>query len=212
LPNFIQNPFFQVIVLFLIASFFWYVTTDYDTLFKKKIFSLVTDGVFYFIFMTLGLNALFNLRGVIQEPYRVILFSSNVSWLGTVIAVTYLIFHYRKEIPSNMEIINGILEYFLFLGFFNHFFYYFKYRNLMSVLFIVVYFVLYLFQNKVKSIWKNEFLLLLMVVLHVVVMYFYSSVIIYYQIVFYPYQIISLFIWISLLLYWFRRRVSSKQK
>lgn len=212
LPNIIQNPFFQVIILFLIASFFWYMTTDYNVVLKKKAFSLVTDGVFYFIFITLGLNALLNLSGIIEEPYGVILFSSNVSWLGTVIAVTYLMFQYRKEIASDTEMINIIIGYFLFLGFFNHFFYYFKYRNLMSVLFIVIYFVLYLLHDKIKSIWKNEFLLLVMTVLHAVIMYFYSSVIIYYQIVFYPYQITSLFIWITLLLYWFRRKISSKQK
>lgn len=212
LPSFFQNPYFQVIVLFLFASSLWYLTTAKPTENKKKIFSLVTDGVLYFVFITLGLNALFNFQEVINEPYQVILFSSNISSLGITITLIYLMIRYYKELARNEEMVNGILGFFLFLGLFNHLFYYYKYGNLATMIFVLIYFMLYLIYNKSKYRWRNEVLLFFLAMTHAILMYFYSSVIIYYQIIFYPYQIIGLFILISLLLFFIRRNFLSKQK
>lgn len=216
LPNIVSNPLFQVIILFIFASGSWFLATDETSKVKKKVLTFITDGLYYFILITFGLNILVNYKEVVREPYRILLFSSQISWIALVFVMLYLTYReYKKRTLISMQedkLISHTIDYFLLLGLFNHLFYYYKYKNIHSVIFILVYFLFYLLRGRIKIHRMNEWTLILLAVLHGIVMFIFGKIILYYQIVFYPYQIISLFIIASLFLYYFRRNVSSKQK
>lgn len=212
----ISIPLFQVAFLFIVTSGVWFLITDASTEIKKRILNFVTDGLYYFIITTLILNVVFNFSEVLQEPYRAILFSSTSSWLALILVSFYLVYREKtKKQPVNFEkekYINHTLNFFLLLGLANHLFYYYKYRSFSSVLFILLYFGFYLLKDKVAYPHRNEATLVLLALAHGLVMAKFSSVMIYYQIVFYPYQMISLFLIASILVYYFRRGFLSKQK
>ncbi len=212
----ISIPLFQVGILFLLTSAIWFLITDEDSDFKKKIFDFVTDGLYYFVLTTLVLNIILNLKDVLNEPYRALLFSSQTSWIALLIVGIFLSYREFKKktlfINQKELYINHTLNFFLLLGLANHLFYYYKYRSLHSVLFIVIYFVLYLVKDRIKHSQRNEWTLTLLAVLHAIIMYSFSNIILYYQIVFYPYQIISLFLIASILVFYYRRNLPSKQK
>lgn len=216
LSKIVSIPLFQLGLLFIVTTALWFLATDESASFIKKIFNFITDGLYYFIITTLALNVLFNLREVLQEPYRAILFSSQSSWAALLLVSFYLIYREKKkELPlkeRNEKYIDHTLNYFLLLGFANHLFYYYKYRTIQSVLFILIYFIFYLFKDRVNYSRRNELTLVLLALLHILVMYFFSPIMIYYQIVFYPYQIISLFLIASVLVFYFRRNLPSEQK
>lgn len=212
----ISIPLFQVGILFLLTSAIWFLVTDENNTFKKKIFNFITDGLYYFILTTLVLNIIFNLREVLNEPYRAILFSSQTSWTALIIVGIFLVFRESRSNLSSIQqqelYIDQTLNFFLLLGLANHLFYYYKYRSLHSVLFVLIYFILYLLKDRIKNPQRNEWTLALLALSHALVMYSFSKIIIYYQIVFYPYQIISLFLVASILVFYFRRNLLSKQK
>ena len=212
----ISIPLFQVGVLFLFTSAIWYFLTDEDRLFKKNIFNFITDGLYYFILTTLGLNVLLNFSEVLQEPYRAIIFSSEISWAALIIVSVFLLYRESKKKPSDFKnpnlYINHLVNFFLLLGLANHLFYYYKYRSFNSVLFILAYFIFYVLKDYIKNPRRNEWTLILLAIIHAVIMYRFSKIVIYYQIVFYPYQIISLLLVASSLIFYFRRNLSSKQK
>lgn len=212
----VSIPLFQVGILFIASSVIWFLVTNESLEFKKRVFSFITDGLYYFILTTLGLNMLFNLSEVLKEPYRAILFSSESSWVALMLVSLYLAHREtRKKRTVSLgyeKYVDHIVNFWLLLGLTNHFFYYYKYRSLNSVLFILIYFMFYLFKDKVKISRRNEWALVFLALLHGVVMYRLSKIIIYYQIVFYPYQIISLLLLASILVFYVRRKFSSKQK
>lgn len=216
MPNVVSNPLFQVIVLFISTTGLWFIATDETTEIKKRVLSFASDALYYFILTSFGLNLILNLKKIINEPYRVLLLSSGIHWMAMLGVMFYLAIQARKKDWSSNklqeQLVNQTLNYFFLLGLFNHLFYYFKYRSINSVIFILVYFLFYLVKDRMKHSSKNEFSLLLLALLHAIVMYSFSKIIIYYQIVFYPYQIISLLIIASGLLYYIRRDFSSKQK
>lgn len=216
MPNIVSNPLFQVILLFIVTTIIWFLVNDETTILKKKVLTFMTDGLYYFVLATFGLNFLINFREIIREPYQILLFSSEISWIALILVMIYLGFRERKKItsftPSHEQLVSQLLNFFMLLGLFNHLFYYYKYRRVNSVIFIVIYFTLYFFKDRIKLPRINEWILLTLAFLHAIVMSFFSNIIIYFQIVFYPYQIISLFIIASLLLIYFRRKSTSKQK
>lgn len=212
MPNLFQNPFFQAILLFLASSVTWYFLTDKNKTFKKKIFELMSDGIYYFFLTALGLNVLFNFKEILSNPYRAILFSSMIAWLASILVISFLMIKKRQQIATDQLFVSHLINYFLILGLFNHLFYYYKYQNLFSVLFIVIYFVFYLLKNQLHIPWKNEILLATLGILHGLLLFLSGNVILYYQIVYYPYQITSLFLLISLLLFYFRSDGLSKRK
>ena len=203
----IQNPFFQVIILVLISSTTWYFLTDEKQTAKRKTLDIVTDSAYYFIFSVLGINVFFNIEEVLEEPYRALIFSSTVSFSATLFVLIFLFYKYRRSIPQHKERIDSILDYFLILGLFNHLFYYYKYQNIMSVVFILTYFLIYFFQKKWSHFRKAEYILLLLGILHGLFLYLFGHVMIYYQIIFYPYQIVTLFLLTGALLLWLRRDI-----
>lgn len=212
----VSIPFFQVGILFIVTSAAWFLITGESTDFKKQVLNFVTDGLYYFIITTLALNVLFNFSEILHEPYRAILFSSTSSWIALILVSFYLVY---REGTKNYSVslkkekyIDHTLNFLLLLGLANHLFYYYKYRNLSSVLFVLLYFGLYLLKDKQSYSQRNEATLVLLALLHGLIMASFSSVIIYYQIVFYPYQMISLLLIASILVYYFRRGFSSKQK
>ena len=213
----VSNPLFQVIILFIGTTGIWFIVTDETYEIKKKILAFFSDVLYYFILTSFGLNLLTNFREIISEPYRILLVSSEIYWIALIAVMFYLTFQAnKKSIPINKKmqekLLDQTLNYFFLLGLFNHLFYYYKYRSITSVIFILVYFLFYLFKDRIKHPSKNELALLVMAFLHAIVMYSFSKIIIYYQIVFYPYQITSLLIIASVLLYYIRRDFSSKQK
>lgn len=212
MPNLFQNPFFQAILLFLASSVTWYFLTDKNKTFKKKIFELMSDGIYYFFLTALGLNVLFNFKEILSNPYRAILFSSMIAWLASILVISFLMIKKRQQIATDQLFVSHLINYFLILGLFNHLFYYYKYQNLFSVLFIVIYFVFYLLKNQLHIPWKNEILLATLGFLHGLLLFLSGNVILYYQIVYYPYQITSLFLLISFLLFYFRSDGLSKRK
>lgn len=216
MPNIVYNPLFQVIILFIVTTGIWFIATDETYEIKKKILSFLSDILYYFILASFGLNLLFNFREIIREPYRILLISSESYWMALVAVMFYLTiqaskkrYHVNKMLD---QLLDQIFNYFFLLGLFNHLFYYYKYGSISSVIFILFYFLFYLFNNRMKHPLKNELILLFLAVLHGIVMYSFSRIIIYYQIVFYPYQIISLLMIASGLLYYIRRDFPSKQK
>ena len=216
MPNIVSNPLFQVIVLFIGTTGIWFIATDEPTEIKKMVLSYVSDILYYFILTSFGLNLLINFREIISEPYRILLFSSEIYWIAFIAVMLYLTIQANKKRLSwnklHDQLLDQTLNYFYLLGLFNHLFYYYKYRSINSVIFILVYFLFYLIKDRIKHPSKNEIALLVIALLHAIIMYSFSKIIIYYQIVFYPYQIISLLIIASGLLYYIRRDFSSKQK
>ncbi len=212
MPNVINNPFFQVGILFVVATGAWFFATDETVDLKKKILNLVTDGLYYFVLTTFGLNLLINFKDIIRQLYQIVLFSSEVSWLALMSVTSYLFFKNRKKLSRHNHAIDLLINYFLLLALFNHLFYYYKYQNINSVIFMIAYFIFYLFKDRIQSPWKNELTLIALTILHGLMMTFFGKVVIYYQIVFYPYQVVSLLVFASLLLYYFRRNLLSKQK
>lgn len=207
-----QNPFFQVIVLFIISSIVWYFLVDEDKNIRKKVLSIVSDGIYYFLLATLGLNFLSQPKAILNNPFQIILFSSQISWWAVIFVVLLFFFKYRKNILQKQEVVDSIIQYFLFLGITNHLFYYFKYQNLATVLFLLFYFVSYFLHTQLKSFWKNEWILVALGIFHAIILTLFGKVIIYYQIVFYRYQIIVLFLLVGSLLYLFRSEILSKRK
>lgn len=215
LPNMVSNPLFQVIILFIATTGTWFLATDETIEIKKKILSFASDVLYYFILTSFGLNLILNFKEIISEPYRFLLLSSDIYWMAMVGVMIYLTMQAHRKSSSNIEpqelLIDQTLNYFFLLGLFNHLFYYYKYRSINSVIFILVYFLFYLFKDRINHPSKNEITLLILALLHAIVMNSFSKIIIYYQIVFYPYQIVSLLIIASAILYFIRRDVSSKQ-
>lgn len=216
MPNVVSNPLFQVIILFLVTTGIWFLATDETTEIKKKVLSFASDVLYYFILTSFGLNLILNFREIISEPYRALLLSSEIYWMALLAVMAYLTIQTSKKkslrVNEQMTLVDLSINYFLLLGLFNHLFYYYKYRSINSVLFILIYFLFYLFKDRIKHPSKNELALLILALLHAIIMYSFSKIIIYYQIVFYPYQITSLLIIASALLYYIRRDFSSKQK
>lgn len=203
----IQNPFFQVIVLFFVSSAVWYFLTTTKRPVKRKAFDVVTDAAYYFIFSILGLNLLLNFKAVLQQPYRILVFSSTVSFLAALLALGLLFYKYHESIPKNKDVMDSILDDLLILGLLNHLFYYYKYQDILSVVLVVTYFLVYFFKMKWTHPYKVEYLLLVLALVHGLFLYGFGRVVIYYQIVFYPYQIVSLFLLIGVLLRWLRRDI-----
>lgn len=217
LSKIVSIPLFQVGVLFIVTSAIWFFMTDKSTPFKKKIFDFITDGLYYSILSTLALNVFFNFKEVIQEPYQAIIFSSQASWMALILVSIYLVYREITKTPAisnkaSEQYIDHILNFFLLLALANHLFYYYKYRNIHSVIFVVVYFIFYLLKDRFNNSSRNELTLVLLAILHGLIMFNFSKIIIYYQLAFYPYQIISLLLIASLLIFYFRRNLSSKQK
>lgn len=207
-----QNPFFQVIILFIVSSIAWYFLTDLDKKRRQNVLSLVSDVLYYFVLSTLVLNFLSNPKEILSNPYQIILFSSRTAWLALLFVLLFFFYKYHQRLKSNQVLVEYSLQYFLFLGITNHFFYYFKYQNFRTVLSLVFFFIIYLIHMKVDSHSKNEWTLIALAVFHGIVLTFYSKVIIYYQLVFYRYQIISLLLLLTSLLYIFRSEKLSKLK
>ena len=216
MPNIVSNPLFQVILLLIATTGIWFVVTNEATAIKKKVLSLASDFLYYFIMTSFVLNLVVNFKEIISEPYRILLVSSKSYWISLLIIMIYLTIRISKKegvsCKSHEKLFNQSLNYFFLLGLFNHLFYYYKYRNINSVIFILAYFLLYLLKDRINHQNKNELALFFLALLHALVMYSFSKIIIYYQIVFYPYQIISLLIIASALLFYIRRNFSSKQK
>lgn len=216
LSKFFSIPLFQVGILFFLSIGIWFLITDERSSLKKKIFNFSTDALYYFLLTAFGLNIFFNFTDIIQEPYQAILFSNKSSWLALLLISSYLFYRERKKRSlsntKKQKYIDHTINLFLILGLANHLFYYYKYQNLNSVIFILIYFILYLLKDQIKSPKRNEWTLIILAILHAVMMYFFSSTIIYYHIVFYPYQIISLLLIMSIFVLYFRRDSQSKQK
>lgn len=211
----VNIPLFQIGLLFLASTAIWYFITDQESPFKKKILNFASDGLYYFLITSFLLNLIFNFKEVISEPYRAILIASDSFYLALLLVSFYLFFREKKKAVDFTEkrqiYLDQTVNYFLFLGLANHLFYYFKYSNLKSILFILTYFLLYLLKDKIKYPERNELSLILLGLIHYLVSFFLGKVVIYYHIVFYPYQIVSLLFVLAALIYFFRRGLPSKQ-
>lgn len=211
----VSIPFFQVGILFVMSSVIWYFITDLENKFKKRVFDFISDGLYYFLLTSFILNIIFNFSEVLKEPYRAILISSQSFWLALLIVSFYLVYREKKKASFTeykQVYINQTVNFFLLIGLANHLFYYYKYPSLQSVLFILIYFAFFLLKDRIRNPQKNEFILILLALVHAVILFFFGKIVIYYHIAFYPYQIISLFLVASSLVFYLRRGLPSKQK
>lgn len=208
-------PLFQIGLLFIVTSAVWYLITDQERDFKKRIFEFISDGLYYFLIASFLFNLFFNFREIRNELYRAILISTDSFWLGLLSVSFYLAYlENKKELSFTKErqvYLDQIINYFLLLGLANHLFYYFKYSSFKSILFIFIYFILYLFKDKIKNSYRNEASLLLLALSHYIISFFFGKAVIYYHIVLYPYQIVSLLVILAAIIYYFRRGLPSKQ-
>lgn len=212
----VSIPLFQVGLLFIATTIIWFLVTDEENPLKKKVFDFITDALYYLIITSLGVNVFLNFSDVLSEPYQAIIISSEASWLAFILVSSYLLYREKKKdrnfTITTQNYIDQTVNYLLILALANHLFYYYKYQSLQSVIFIVIYFLSYLLKDKITDLRRNEILLTVLALAHGVMMYLFSNIIIYYQIVFYPYQIISLLIIASLFILYYRRDLSSEQK
>src|SRR5690625_2521185 len=206
-----SNLFFTAIVIMGIGTLIWYLFTDSPKTERHSILSVVTDLIFYFILTLLGVNVVFHLNEIIETPYRILLFSSNVVSIATLIVAIYSALSYGNKLWENPKKAVSAEQLFLFIGLVNHIYYYLLYRNFQSILFIG-FFILLLFLTSSDSILKKIDPLLLISIssaIHFLLMN--NQPVIYFNFTFYAVPLLIILFVFVCLLYVLRRKQQSKQ-
>jgi len=208
----LSNPMFNAIVSLLVGIVLWYGLTDESASVKKSVVSVFMDAVFYFAVALFGINAVLNISEIIQVPYRILLFSSNVVWIASLGLLVYGSYLYGEKLWKNKEKAKSAAKLVTTVGLANHAYMYYRYAS-MSVLLLIVLFVsllaLLTFTNltqKVPPVW----IVLGVGALHLLIMG--TRSVIYFNFVFTPLAILSLFLVFGGLLLGYKKGVlPSKQ-
>jgi hypothetical protein len=205
--NIISNPMFSAVVSLLVGILLWYGLTDESASVKKSVVSVFMDSVFYFVVALFGINAVLNISEIIQVPYRILLFSSNVVWIASLGVLIYGSYLYGDRLWENKEKAKSAAKLLTTIGLANHAYMYYRYASVTTLLLIVLFvslLALLTFTNltqKVPPVW----IVLGFGALHLLIMG--TRSVIYFNFVFTPLAILSLFIVFSGLLLGYKRGI-----
>lgn len=132
-----SNLFFAAFVILGVGMLLWLVFNDSSKQTKNTILSRFMDLVLIFVGLLFAMNILFHFLEIINDPYRILLFSSDVVALSTLVITIYSTLKYGKKLLKNQEKALGVGQLLILLGLVNHLYLYIIYRDLRSLLFIV---------------------------------------------------------------------------
>ncbi|GAB2486647.1 hypothetical protein GCM10008929_09260 [Alkalibacterium psychrotolerans] len=208
----IANPMFSSIVVLIVGSLVWLGLADGGMKEKKALLSIFMDMVFYFVILLFAFNAVLNLSEIIQVPYRVLLFSSNIVWLATASVGMYGVIKYGKQLWEKPDQTKSVSVLFLIIGLVNHLYVYFLYSSPYSLRFIGLFAVTLILISFTRIHTKVNPLLTFLAfgLLHALLMG--SRAIIYFNFTFNALPLIALFIILSGGLFYQRRTSLSQPK
>lgn len=208
----IANPMFSSIMILIVGSLVWLGLADGEMKEKKAILSIFMDIVFYFVILLFGFNAVLNISEIIEVPYRVLLFSSNVVWLATASVGVYGTIKYGRKLWEKPSQTKSVSVLFLVVGLVNHLYIYFLYSSSYSLRFVGLFAVMLLLISFTRTFKKVNPLLVFLAfgLLHALLMG--SRAIIYFNFTFNALPLAALFIIISGGLFYQRRTSVSQPK
>ncbi|MFO8069531.1 MAG: hypothetical protein R6U02_06110 [Alkalibacterium sp.] len=212
MENIIANPMFTAIVTLIIGVGIWFGLSDESTGVKKSVVSIFMDHVFYFVMALFGINALFNFNEIIQVPYRILLFSSNVVWIATLGVLIYGSYQYGEKLWADKTKAKSVAKLATTIGLVNHVYMYYRYTSVNTLLLILLFVSLLALLTFTPLTRKVSPLLILVGfgALHLLIMG--TRSVIYFNFAFSPLAILSLFLVFSGLLWGYKRRLlPSKQ-
>ncbi|EXJ24361.1 hypothetical protein ADIAL_0100 [Alkalibacterium sp. AK22] len=139
MSSIISNPMFSSIVSLLAGSALWYGLSEEEKEGKKQTFSLFLDSVFYFVLVLFGINGLVNVRDIIEVPYGLLLFSSEVVFLATLLTAGFLAFKYGRFLFEKPEKTLSIALLYTAVGLVNHLYIYYLFGSAYSLRFVLLF-------------------------------------------------------------------------
>lgn len=203
---------FSSIVVLIVGSLVWLGLADGEMKEKKAILSIFMDVVFYFVILLFGFNTVLNLNEIIQVPYRVLLFSSNIVWLATTAVGVYGVVKYGRQLWKKPAQTKSVSVLFLIIGLINHLYIYFLYSSSYSMRFIGLFVVTLLLISFTRILEKVNPVLFFLAfgLLHALLMG--TRAIIYFNFTFNALPLAALFIILSGGLFYQRRTSVSQPK
>ncbi|SFC65643.1 hypothetical protein SAMN04488102_1169 [Alkalibacterium subtropicum] len=212
MENIVSNPMFSAIVSLFVGIVIWYGLTDEPACVKKSVVSVFMDTVFYFVAALFGINAVLNISEVIQVPYRILLFSSNVVWIASLGVLIYGSYLYGSKLWKAKEKSKSAAKLLTAVGLANHSYMYYRYASVTTLLLIVLFvslLALLTFTNLTQKV-SPIAIASGFGALHLLIMG--TRSVIYFNFVFTPLAILSLFLVFSGLLLGYKRGIlPSKQ-
>lgn len=206
-----SNLFFNAFVIVGLGTLIWYIFTERPKVEKQSILSVFTDLIFNFVLTLFGVNALFNLNEIIETPYRILIFSSDVVSLATLITAAYGAYKYGEKLWQNSQKAISVAQLFLFLGLVNHVYFYLLYRNFQTILFIAFFIVVLFFVSFTKIFEKIDSLLFILLSTGVHLLLMRNQPIIYFNFTFYTIPLLIIMLVLVGLLFYQRRKLQLKQ-
>lgn len=210
--NLIANPMFSSIVVLIVGVSAWFGLADGEVREKKATLSVFMDTVFYFVILLFGFNAALNLTEVIEVPYRVLLFSSDVVWLATGSIAIYSGVKYGRKLWENPAKAKSVSVLLTLIGLVNHLYLYFLYSSTYALRFVGFYLIILLLLSFTSVAKKIDPLILLLGtgIVHTLLMG--GRSVIYFNFAFHSLPMLSIFIVLSGLLFYQRRKSLLQQK
>lgn len=212
MENIISNPMFSAIMSLLIGVGVWYGLTDESANVKKSVVSVFMDSVFYFVVALFGINAVLNISEIIEVPYRILLFSSNVVWIASLGLLLYGSYLYGEKLWKNKEKAKSAAKLVTTVGLVNHAYMYYRYTSVNALLLILLFVTLLALLTFTTLTQKVSPIVLVLGfgALHLLITG--TRSVIYFNFVLTPLAILSLFLVFSGLLWGHKRRIlPSKQ-
>ena len=212
MENILSNPMFSAIVTLMMGVGIWFGLTDEPNAVKKKVVSVFMDTVFYFVAALFGINLLLNFNEIIQVPYRILLFSSNVVWLATLGVLVYASYLYGEKLWKQKTEALSLGKLAVTIGLVNHAYTYYRYGSARTLLFLLLFAGMLALLTFTPLTRRVSPLLILPAfgALHLLVMGTRSAI--YFNFAFSPAAVLSLFLVFSGLLWGYKRRkLPSKQ-
>ncbi|MCC5894362.1 MAG: hypothetical protein JJU16_02790 [Alkalibacterium sp.] len=205
------NPMFSSIVVLIVGVIVWFGLSDGEMREKKAILSIFMDVVFYFVLFLFGFNAILNLSEIIEVPYRVLLFSSPIVWLATLSIVVYGGIKYGRPLWENPSKAKSVSVLLTLIGLSNHLYLYFLYSSTYALRFIGLYLILLLLLSFTSIVEKVNpvFVLLGTGIVHALLMGGHSTI--YFNFAFNAIPLLTLFLVLSAVLMFQRRKSLSQQ-
>lgn len=210
--NIVSNPMFSAIVTVFAGIALWFGLSDEAVKVKKSVASVFMDVVFYFVMTLFGINALLNISEIIEVPYRILLFSSNVVWITSLLVLVYGSYLYGRKLWSCKTKALSAAKLVTTIGLVNHAYTYYRYSS-ANALMLVILFVSVLAMMTFTSFTKKVSPVLIVSavgLIHLLIMW--TRPVIYFNFALSPAAVLSLFTVFSILLLGYERgRLPSKQ-
>lgn len=212
MENIISNPMFSAIVTLFAGIAIWFGLSDEAVRVKKSVVSVFMDTVFYFVMVLFGINAVLNIREIMEVPYRILLFSSTVVWVTTLIVLVYGSYLYGEKLWSAKTKALSAAKLVTTIGLVNHAYMYYRYASANALLLIILFVSVLALLTFTPLTRKVSPVLVVSVVglLHVLIMG--TRSVIYFNFALSPWAVLSVFAVFSGLIWGYERgSLPSKQ-